>query len=284
MAEDIIVEGDTVLLLGDDGSRFLVRAAHGVQRIGGLGVVNTGRLVGHRAGTKVELVHKFYQVLRPGLADHLAVMERGAQIIMPKDAGLLIHQLGVRPGALVLEVGGGSGAFTMVLAQAVGPTGKVRTYEARQDHANRVRRNLETAGLADRVEIVLGDARVGLQLPEGLRAEAAVLDMPDPWTVLPVLWPVLRPGAMLGCVLPTTNQVEAMVRALRNGDWIQVRALELLERELVVGERGTRPSFEMLGHTAYLVFGRRVHVKASPGGGALPKGVHATKPKHGGSG
>lgn len=278
---DLVREGETVLLV-DERERYLVTANHGVQRISGLGVVNTVRLIGARLGTKVDLAHRFFYVFRPTVRDHLAVIERGPQVVLLKDAGLMFLQLGIHAGSTVLEIGAGSGNLTILLASLVGPSGRVISYEMREDHAVRVRKNLETARMLDRVTLVIGDGRTGISLPDAALAEAAVIDIPDPWSLLQHLGPVLAPGASIGCILPTVNQIESMVRALRGGDWIDVRAIELLEREMVVGERGVRPSFEMLGHTAYIVTARKVVSKTDPG--PRPHAITATKPKHGGSG
>jgi tRNA (adenine57-N1/adenine58-N1)-methyltransferase len=57
---------------------------------------------------------------------------------------------------------------------------------------------------------------------------------------------------------PTYNQLERTVRTMREIGLDEVQALEVIERALHVGEGGTRPSFDMLGHTGFLSAGRRV--------------------------
>ena len=56
---------------------------------------------------------------------------------------------------------------------------------------------------------------------------------------------------------PTMNQVEKTVKTLRKHNFIEIKTFETLQREIVVGERGVRPSFDMLGHTGYLTFARK---------------------------
>lgn len=56
-------------------------------------------------------------------------------MIYPKDSAQILMWGDVFPGARVLEAGAGSGALTCSLLQAVGPTGKVISYEVREDHA-----------------------------------------------------------------------------------------------------------------------------------------------------
>ena len=57
---------------------------------------------------------------------------------------------------------------------------------------------------------------------------------------------------------PTVGQVERTHAALREAAFSDVRTFETLERELVVGRQGTRPSFEMLGHTGYITAARKL--------------------------
>ena len=53
-------------------------------------------------------------------------------------------------------------------------------------------------------------------------------------------------------------QVEKSVQAIQHHPFIHVITLETIQREMIVGEKGTRPSFHMLGHTGYLTFARKI--------------------------
>jgi len=48
------------------------------------------------------------------------------------------------------------------------------------------------------------------------------------------------------------------VAALRAGTFVEIRTLEIIEREIEASESGTHPSFAPLGHTGYLTFARSV--------------------------
>jgi tRNA (adenine57-N1/adenine58-N1)-methyltransferase len=182
-------------------------------------------------------------------------MRRRAQIITPKDAIALLHLAGVGPGGRVAEAGSGSGGLTLFLAHAVGAEGRVVSYDLREDHQRTARENLERAGFSGRVEFRIGDVRQGVP-DQGL--DAWVLDLPDPWESLGPLLPSLRVGGHLAAYVPTYNQLERTVREMRSRGLVEVRAEELLERALHVGEGGTRPETEMLGHTGFLAAGRKV--------------------------
>src|SRR6201998_1484893 len=100
-----------------------------------------------------------FLVLRPLLVDYVMSMPRGAQLIYPKDAAQIVHEGDIFPGARVLEAGAGSGALTCSLLRAVGPHGRVISYEVRADHAEHARRDVETVfgGVPDNWQLILSD-------------------------------------------------------------------------------------------------------------------------------
>jgi tRNA (adenine57-N1/adenine58-N1)-methyltransferase len=176
--------------------------------------------------------------------------------VTAKDAFPLLYLAGVGPGATVAEAGTGSGALTIVLAHSVGPTGQVISYDRREDFLEAARANVRRAGLDHRVSFRLRDvAADGLDVTN---LSSVILDLPEPWAVLASARSALAIGGYVATYTPTYNQLERTVRALREFGFDEVRALELLERGLHVGEGGTRPEFEMLGHTGFLAAGRRV--------------------------
>lgn len=259
-----VATGDRVLLLETvTGHTWLVRAdGQGARQHRGLGIVDPDRLVGTAYGTLMRVGAKEVHVLRPSAADLPRTLRRKAQIITPKDASRIVFELGLQDGDHVLESGVGSGAATMSLAVAVG-TGRVVVQELRQDFADWARGNMEAAGLEDRVEMHLGDLTQAAA--PGVREAAAkhpfdalLLDQPEPWLALDQAWPLLAPGARIACYCPQVSQMESTVRRLRALGAADVRAMELIERAWEVKERGSRPAFEGLGHTAFLVFGRRL--------------------------
>ena len=258
LAASTVAAGDRLLLLElETGHRFLVHAdGKGARKERGLGVFDPGRLVGNAYGSLAKIGAKTLAVLRPTPADLAATIQRKAQIILPKDASRIAFELGLGPGDRVLESGIGSGAATIALLALVRPGGEVVAQELREEFADWARDNVVRAGLADGLTVVLGDLTQGLAPDAKGPFQACLLDQPEPWLAIPHVMPALDAGARLACYCPQVSQVEETVRTLRRLGFANVRALELIERAWEVKERGSRPSFDGLGHTGFLVFAR----------------------------
>ncbi len=249
------VHGDVVVLIDRRGGRHLVRLTGAKERVGKVGVIDTGALIGQQEGSQVRVGSAGFTALSPTLLDRVAAIERRAQIVLPRDAVLIALHADAKSGDLVVEGGAGSGALSMVLLHMLRPGGRLVTYEVREDHAAVARANVERAGLAEGWELRIGD--VGRDLDE-TGVDAVVLDVPEPWEALPACCRALAPGGRLVSYSPTVGQVERTHAALGEAGMAEVRTFEVLERELVVGQGGTRPSFDMLGHTGYITAARKL--------------------------
>lgn len=248
--------GNFPQILSDGKGRvFIVPQTDGVCEIDGIGVVDAGKLRNMAPGSIVEIAGKEFVLLRASLLNMLNNMKRGPQIIMPKDSVQIMVGCGIGPGDQVLEIGTGSGALTMVLAYYVGQQGKVVTFEESKKNAEIALRNLGLAGLDGIVEIHAESAAGNLSDAE---FDAAVMDIPQPWDLLDEVSGVLKVSGYVCAYVPTMNQVENTIHAMREAGYAETRALENLQREIVVGKGGTRPSFDMLGHTGYICFGRKI--------------------------
>ena len=105
------------------------------------------------------------------------------------------------------------------------------------------------------MELLRGDVRSGITQRD---VDAVLIDIPDPWAAVPAAWDALRPCGHLATFSPNMEQVKETVTAIRKNPFIDVRTVELIEREIEVREVGVRPSFAALGHTGYLTFARKV--------------------------
>jgi len=194
-----------------------------------------------------------YLVLQPTLYDLIKSIKRQTQIIYPKEIGYIIIKLGIGPGSKVIEAGSGSGALTTALAWFVGEQGKVYTYERREEFFKLCARNLARAGLGSRVEQFNHDISAGF-LQENV--DTLFLDVRTPWDYLEHIPSALKPGAPLGFLLPTTNQVSKLLECLEQGPFGEIEVLEILVRRYKPVPQRLRPDDRMVAHTGYLVFAR----------------------------
>lgn len=259
-----VAAGDRVILLHvETGRRFLVQLdGGGARKDKGLGVYDPGRIEGLAWGATAQIAGKDLIVLRPTLPDLHATLRRKAQIIQPKDSSRIAYELGVGPGDRVLESGIGSGAATMTLLQAVGPGGEVVAQELRDDFAEWSMDNVARAGM-DGLTVKIGDLTQGLA--EGVVGpfQGCLLDQPEPWLAIPHVATVLAPGGRIVAYCPQVSQMEKAANAMAANGFVDVRCMELIERAWEVKEFGSRPSFDGLGHTGFLVVGVFVDAKPS---------------------
>ena len=219
-------------------------------------------LIGKPDGSLVMLSgEKPMIALRPTFGEYVLKMPRGAQVLYPKDLALIPMWADVYPGARVFEAGTGSGALTMALLRAVGPRGLVVTYEAREDFARMAMTNIERyMGTMSNLIPLRKNAYEGIDLLEdGLPFDRLVLDLPEPWQVVPHAALVLRSGGMYLSFVPTVPQVQRTVEALeRTGLFGMIETFETLLRTWSIQGRSVRPDHRMVAHSGFLTVARKV--------------------------
>ncbi len=257
---DIVCEGCLVLLFIDRRRKFVFRVRKGDVQGSDKGILRHDDIIGLPYGSKVRLSTGIEAIIhKPMLVDFLDhFFVRKTQVIYPKDHGLMLVYGGIGPGSRVVEIGVGSGFTTTVLAWIVGSEGKVYAYEVREDLLELAKRNLESAGLLDRVIFKLRDAREGIDETD---VDAIVVDMPDPWNTLNHVHRALRGSGSLIVFMPSVNQVVRMVTALTlHGGFSDIRVFEALVREYQALPDALRPYTTGVVHTGYLLFARKVQV------------------------
>lgn len=258
--------GELVVLLDRRGRRYLVTLEPGTQWHSHAGIVEHDDIVGVVEGTAVRTGRGMeVVVLRPTREDFILKMTRGAQVVYPKDQAMIVAAADIRPGCTVVEAGAGSGALTLALLAAVGTTGRVISFERRAEHAAVARRNV-VRFLGEHPsgwELIDGDIVEGLS---GLRAHRVVLDLLEPWEVVPAAAEALPPGGILLGYLPTVPQVMRLVESLHDdGRFTAVRTTETLVRPWDVDGLAVRPAHRMVAHTAFLTTARRVPARDEGG-------------------
>jgi len=251
--------GELVLLHDKAGRRYRLVLAAGASYSTHAGALAHDSLIGQPEGTVVATnLGRRLLALRPTFAERVVERRRRAQPIYPKDLAAILVHADVSPGDLVVEAGTGTAALTLAALRAVGPGGRVVSYEVREDFH---------AAAVDAVEEVLGAVPANLELRvgdvyEGIDdrgADRVLLDLPEPWRALPGAAAALRAGGIVFAHCPNTTQVQRFCDELREvGGFGLIETVELLERGWTVRGRSVRPSHRMVAHTGFLTFARRL--------------------------
>ncbi len=272
--------GDLVQLTDPKGRHHTITLAAGREFHTHKGALAHDDLIGQPEGIVVTTAAGVpFLVLRPLLRDFVLSMPRGATVIYPKDAAAIVGLADIFPGAHVVEAGVGSGALTCSLLRAVGPTGRVTSFERRVDFAEIARGNVErflggkqrnwTLEVGDLQDLLPGLLPSGDLLP-GLLASGdpapgagsvhrVVLDMLAPWECLEAVAGALMPGGILVAYLATTTQLSRMAETLRvDGRFTEPQASELMLRGWHLEGLAVRPEHRMTGHTGFLLGTRRL--------------------------
>ena len=262
-APGTLVAGERVLLIDRKDRRYLIKLTPGSTFQTHAGVVAHDEIIGGGEGVEVsarrkdakESTSRRLLVLRPTLSDLVVKMPRGAQVIYPKDLGTIIMNADLYPGARVLEAGVGSGALSMVALRA----GCIVTgYELREDFANRARSNVEAAiGVEAAYRVEVRDIYDGID-EEYL--DRILLDLPEPWRVLPHAQSALRTGGILLAYLPSINQTAELRAAMPAYGFGLAETIEVLQRSWHIEGRSVRPDHRMVAHTGFLTTARRLDV------------------------
>ncbi|MFQ5613595.1 MAG: tRNA (adenine-N1)-methyltransferase [Anaerolineae bacterium] len=259
--------GDLVMLITSKGKRFLVSLEPGAQFHTHRGVVLHDDLLGQPLGRQVKSqLGEVFLALEPSTADLIKEIERSTQIVYPKEAAQIILRMNIYPGRRVIEAGSGSGGLTLALARALGPGGRVYSYEARPEMQLKARRNLERVGLAGVVEFKLRHIGQGFDETD---ADALFLDVREPWRFLEQARAALKGGGFFGALVPTTNQISRLVAALEGHHFGDLEVEEVLIRRYKPVPDRIRPEDRLTMHTGYLIFARCI----------LPGHALAAKPR-----
>lgn len=257
-ARGVFVTGERVLLIDPKDRRYLVRLQCGGRFQTHSGILEHDDVIGSAPGALVVARRpggdgegRRFLAFRPTLADLVVKMPRGAQVIYPKDLGAILLAADLFPGARVLESGVGSGALSMAALRA----GCIVTgYELREDFAARAQANVVALlGEDAPYTVEVRDVYAGIDARD---LDRILLDLPEPWQVVPHAEEALAPGGILLAYLPTINQTAELRAALARSGFVLAETIEVLHRSWHVEGRSVRPDHRMVAHTGFLTTAR----------------------------
>ena len=252
-------EGDRVQLTDSKGKMYSFYLSKGGQWHSHKGWINHDSIIGVSEGTTLlSSSETQYQVMRPLLNDYLLSMPRGATIIYPKDSAVIVGYADIFPGAKVLEAGAGSGGLSISLLRAIGPSGQLTSYEARDEFLENAKGNVKN---------YFGELPTTWKLIHGRVEEASfdgefdrvIFDMLAPWDCLERAFQALVPGGVLCCYVATTTQLSKTAEAIKaRGDFSEPESFETLLRSWHHEGLAVRPMHSMNAHTGFLLFTRKL--------------------------
>jgi len=252
----MVKEGDLVIIYFDEKSEFLLEVRKMLSFSTHCGNIKLADLVGQDYGAEMKThLGKPYYLMRPSIFDLMMKVRRQTTIIYPKDAGLMLLKTAVGPGSQVVEIGTGSGAMTIALANAVRPQGTVYTYERRLEFVENSKRNVGRCGLAEYVRFRHADVAA-----DGINeknVDAVFIDVPEPWAVIGAAAGALASGHHLVSLSPNIEQIKKTKETLEARNFRRIEICEILVREMLLRHTGTRPRERSITHTAYLVFAQK---------------------------
>ena len=254
--------GDLVLLMDRKRRKYLITLAQGGEFHSHAGIIYHDDIIGEAEGAEFRAEQRggIYLALRPTLGDYIVTMKRGATPIYPKDIGAILTHADIHPGARVIEAGIGSGALTIALLRAVGETGAVISYETREDFARIAQRNVAgflTGNLTAQLTVHVRDIYENGIEERGV--DRIVLDLPEPWRVIPHAREALRPGGIFLAFVPTTLQLHRLWQDLdADPAYGLIDQFEIALRGWDAGPQSLRPAHRMVAHTGFITTARRL--------------------------
>lgn len=245
--------GEDVLLIDRKRRRYLITLAAGGEFHSHTGILTHDAMIGSPEGTTYRTSHGASMLaLRPTLNDVVLKMPRGAQVIYPKDLGPMLIMADIKPGVRVLESGVGSGALSMAMLRA---GAHITGYELREDFAERATANVKrfASEVADHYRVELRDCYDGI---DETNLDRIVLDLPEPWRVVPHAETALRTGGIILAYTPTIGQASTFRQRLDDSRFSFAETLEVLQRTWHIEGQSVRPDHRMVAHTGFLTSAR----------------------------
>ena len=253
----IIKNKSPVLFFYNNSKKWLMNISKKESLHTHIGVLKHADAIGKEYGSRLMTnKDKYVYLLEPTMYDYIMKIQHGTQIVYPKDLGYIAARAGIQDGQKILEIGTGSGSMTSFAASIVKPRGHVYTFDVDEKFMKIAEKNIRRAGLSKYVTQTNLDLKTSKEIPV-TEMDVALIDLGDPWVVLPKVRQMLKGSGCIFAICPTMNQLEKLTIALIENEFTDIESTEHIIRTIAAREGKTRHSFQGIGHTTYLCFARK---------------------------
>jgi tRNA (adenine57-N1/adenine58-N1)-methyltransferase len=252
-----IKQNSPVLFFYNNSKKWLTKISKKESFHTHIGVIKHSDAIGKEYGSRLTTnKDKYVYLLEPTMYDYVMKIQHGTQIVYPKDLGYIVARAGIGDGQKILEIGTGSGSLTSFVANIVKPRGHVYTFDVDENFMKIAEKNIKKAGVSKYVTQQNLDLKTVKTLPLS-DMDVALIDLGDPWIVIPKIRQMLKGSGSIFAICPTMNQLEKLTIALVENEFTDIESTEHIIRTIEAREGKTRHSFQGIGHTTYLCFARK---------------------------
>ncbi|MDR0900100.1 MAG: tRNA (adenine-N1)-methyltransferase [Methanobrevibacter sp.] len=242
------------IIMDERGKKYLIAKPQDFHS--DLGIIKEEQIANASFGdTLITHLNKEFKVIKPNINDFIDLMDRRCSILIQKDIGTVIAKTGIGNSSKILDAGTGAGAIALNFGNIVGPEGHVYSYEIREDFAKIAKSNIESFGLNNIITVKNKDIKKGI---DENNLDLVFLDLIKPYEIFEEVYDSLATGGYLAIYAPYIDQVETSYKIAKKLGFKDLAIVETLEREMEVRQQGTRPKTRMVGHSGYLLFGRKL--------------------------
>ena len=254
---DKIKQNSSVLFYFNNSKKWLVKISKKESLHTHIGVLKHADAIGKEYGSRLMTnKDKYVYLLKPTMYDYVMKIQHGTQIVYPKDLGYIVARAGIESGQKILEIGTGSGSLTSFVASIVKPRGHVYTFDVDEKFMKIAEKNIKKAGVSKYVTQHNLDLKTAKKMPLA-DMDVALIDLGDPWLVIPQVRKMLKGSGAIFAICPTMNQLEKLTASLVENEFTDIESTEHILRTIEAREGKTRHSFQGIGHTTYLCYARK---------------------------
>ncbi|MDH3278420.1 MAG: tRNA (adenine-N1)-methyltransferase [Nitrosopumilus sp.] len=254
---ELIKQNSPVLFFFNSSKKWLVKISKKEALHTHIGILKHVDAIGKEYGSKITTnKDKYVYLLKPTMYDYIMKIQHGTQIVYPKDLGYIVARAGIQNNQKVVEIGTGSASLTSFVASIVKPRGHVYTFDVDENFMKIAAKNLKKCGMEKYVTQQNLDIKT-IKKPPVTDADVVLIDLGDPWTVIPQVRQMLKGSGAIFAICPTMNQLEKLTMSLIENEFTDIESTEHILRTIEAREGKTRHSFQGIGHTTYLCFARK---------------------------